>query len=75
MRILLPLLLLATISIVLTRWLGHGSPAPARPQTAQGGAMPPAAPTRPQDMKGFERDLNSFMQDTAERRARQEPQQ
>lgn len=75
MRVLLLLLVLAVIGVSLVRWLDHKPPTPVTAQDARSGAAPPAVPTRPQDVKTFEQDLNRFMRDTAEQRARQEPQQ
>lgn len=75
MRVVLLLLVLAVIGVTLVRWLNNEPPAPAPPQNAPNGVVVPAAPTRLQDIKAFEQDINRFMQDAAERRARQEPQQ
>ncbi|MFZ1641079.1 MAG: hypothetical protein WAV07_06495 [Candidatus Contendobacter sp.] len=48
---------------MLTRWLGE------KPATSH---VPPATvPTRPQEIKQFERDINRFMQDAATQRGRQ----
>jgi hypothetical protein len=71
MRLLLLLVVLAMIGLTLARWLGE-KPAAARvPPAASNPTAAPAAPTRPQELKQFERDLNRFMQDTATQRGRQ----
>ena len=75
MRVVLLLLVLAVIGVTLARWLSNKPPAPAAPQNPPTGMVVPAVPTRPQDVKAFGQDLNRFMQDAAEQRARQEPQQ
>ena len=70
MRILLLLVVLALIGLTLARWLGQPPPtsrvAPPPDSTAA-----PAVPTRPQELKKFEQDLNRFMQDAATQRGRQ----
>ena len=62
--------MLALISLTLARWRGQPPPtshvAPSPDSTAA-----PAVPTRPQELKKFEQDLNRFMQDTATQRGRQ----
>ena len=70
MRIVLLLVVLAVIGLTLARWLGQPSrTAPAPPEAAATAA--PAVPTRPQDLKKFEQDLNRFMQDAASQRRRE----
>ena len=71
MRIVLLLIAGAVIGLTLTRWLGE-PPATVRelPETPDPAAAP-AVPTRPQDLPQFERELNRFMEDTAEERRRQ----
>jgi len=70
MRIVLLLIVLAIIGLTLARWLGQPPPtsrvAPPPDSTAA-----PAVPTRPQELKKFEQDLNRFMQDAATQRGRQ----
>ena len=69
MRIVLLLIVLAIIGLTLARWLGQPPrTAPAPPEAA---ATAPAVPTRPQDQKKFEQDLNRFMQDAASQRRRE----
>lgn len=68
MRIVLLLIVLAIIGLTLARWLGQPPrTAPALPEAATA----PAVPTRPQDLKKFEQDLNRFMQDAASQRRRE----
>ena len=71
MRNVLLLIAAAVIGLTLTRWLGEPA-APVRelPETMDP-AVAPTVPTRPQDLPQFERDLNRFMEDTAEERRRQ----
>ena len=70
MRIVLLLIVLAVIGLTLAHWLGQPPrTAPVPPAAAT--ATAPAAPTRPQDLKKFEQDLNRFMQDAATQRSRQ----
>ena len=70
MRIILLLIVLASIGLTLTRWLGQPPPAAHVPPPADS-ATAPAVPTRPQDLKKFEQDLNRFMQDAASQRRRE----
>ena len=70
MRIVLLLVVLAVIGLTLVRWLGQPRrTAPAPPEAAA--TATPAVPTRPQDLKQFEQDLNRFMQDAASQRRRE----
>ena len=73
MRILLLLVVLAVIGLTLARWLGQPpkpAPTPAEATTTAAPAVP-AVPTRPQELKQFEQDLNRFLQDAATQRGRQ----
>lgn len=72
MRVVLLLLVLAVIGLTLAQLLGGKPPAPAIPREASDRAPPPVVPTRPQDLKGFERDMNRFIQDAAKERANRE---
>ena len=68
MRIVLLLIMLAVIGLTLVRWLGQPPrTAPPPPEAAAA----PAVPTRPQDLKAFEQDLNRFIQDAASQRRRE----
>ena len=70
MRILLLLIGLAVIGLTLARWLSQPPrTAPAPPEAAATAAL--AVPTRPQDLKAFEQDLNRLMQDAASQRRRE----
>ena len=68
MRIVLLLIVLAVIGLTLARWLGQPPKTAPVPLEA---ATTPAVPTRPQDLKKFEQDLNRFMQDAATQRGHQ----
>jgi hypothetical protein len=69
MRILLLLVVLAIIGLTLARWLGQ-PPASRVPPEATTTAVP-VVPTRPQELKKFEQDINRFLQDAATQRGRQ----
>lgn len=71
MRVVLLLVVLAVIGITLVQWLGNKPPVQVPPREASDRAPPPV-PTRPQDLKGFEQDINRFMQDAAKQRTGQE---
>ena len=70
MRIVLLLIVLAVIGLTLARWLGQPPKTAPVPPAATTPAAP-AAPTRPQDLKAFEQDVNRFMQDAASQRRRE----
>lgn len=70
MRVLLLLIVLAVIGLTLARWLGQPprtAPVPAEATTTAA----PTVPTRPQELKKFDQNLNRFMQDAATQRSRQ----
>ena len=69
MRIVL-LVVLAVIGLTLARWPGQSPPAARIPPPVDSTAAP-AVPTRPQELKQFEQDLNRFMQDAASQRRRE----
>lgn len=73
MRMVMLLIVLAIIGMTLVQWLGHKPPAPVISQETPDPAAPPAVPTRPEDLKAFEKDLNRFMQDTARQRQENAP--
>lgn len=72
MRILLLLIVLAVIGLTLARQMSE-KPATARVSSAptESSATTPTVPTRPQELKKFEQDLNRFIQDAATQRDRQ----
>ncbi|MER2556802.1 MAG: hypothetical protein ABTQ93_04870 [Candidatus Competibacter denitrificans] len=72
MRLLLLLVVLAIIGLTLVRWLDHGPPAPKVSGASEHSAEPPKVPTRPQDVKAFEADINRFIKDSAAQRVKQE---
>ena len=72
MRVVLLLVVLAVIGMSLARWLGGKPPAPAVPGDTPNSAALPAVPTRPQDVKKFEQDINRFIQDAAKQRTDKE---
>ena len=71
MRIVLLLIVLAIIGLTLARWLSQ--PPPKTTPTSPVATTPttPAVPTRPQDLKAFEQDLNRFLQDATTQRGHQ----
>ncbi len=70
MRLLLLLVVLAIIGLTLARWLGQ-PPLTTHVPPPLDSTTTPAVPTRPQDLKKFEQDLNRLMQDTATQRRRE----
>lgn len=72
MRVLLLLIVLAVIGVTLARWLDHSPSVPKVSVSSEVGAKPPQVPTRPQDVKAFESDINRFIKDSAVQRANQE---
>jgi hypothetical protein len=67
MRIVLLLVVVAIIGITTAQMLNRKPPEPVVQHSASKGLSltPPTVPTRPQDVKAFEQDMNRFMQDTA----------
>ncbi|MCB1770129.1 MAG: hypothetical protein KDJ31_10600, partial [Candidatus Competibacteraceae bacterium] len=59
--------------LLLVQWLGHKPPPPAVAPETTDRAAPPAVPTRPEDLKKFEKDIDQFMQDAARRRQENTP--
>jgi hypothetical protein len=47
------------------------SPLPAQETAVPNRLMPPAVPTHPQDLKGFEKGINQFVEDGATQQERQ----
>lgn len=71
MRMVMLLIVLVIIGLTLTQWLGHKPPPVARETPDR--AAPPVVPTRPEDLKVFEKDINRFMQDAARQRQENAP--
>jgi hypothetical protein len=68
MRIVMLLVVLAIMGMTLVQWLGH-KPSPTVVASETGDhAVAPSVPTRPEDLKKFEKDINQFMQDAARKR-------
>ena len=75
MRIILLLVVLTIIGLISTQWIGgkQSTPPAALPSPANSATLtPPPVPTRPQDLKQFEQDMNRFMQNAATQRDRQD---
>ena len=72
MRIVMLLVVLAMIGMTLVQWLGHKPPPVVASETADP-AAPPPVPTRPEDLQKFDKDINRFMQDTAQQRLEKTP--
>jgi hypothetical protein len=73
MRIVMLLVVVAIIGMTLVQWLGHKPPSPVVAPETTDNAAPPAVPTRPEDLKKFEKDINQFMQDAARQRQENAP--
>lgn len=74
MRLVVVLLALLVVGLLVARQLGGGSPAQVqKPEALSDVAVPgmPAVPTRPQDVPGFERQVESYVNDLADERAKQ----
>ncbi|MCB1778287.1 MAG: hypothetical protein KDI50_12705 [Candidatus Competibacteraceae bacterium] len=73
MRIVILLVVAAMLGMILVQWLGHKPPLPVAASETTDSAAPPAIPTRPEDLKKFNKDINQFMQDAARRRQENAP--
>jgi hypothetical protein len=62
---------LTVVGLTLARWLGQPPKTAPVPPEAATTTTPPVVPTRPQELKKFEQDLNRFLQDAATQRGRQ----
>lgn len=73
MRIIVILLALLAVGFLISRQLDTGSGSTAEiEKAAEGAGMDvPRVPSRPQDVQGFEQDMNKFMNDAAAERAKQ----
>jgi len=71
MRLVVLLLALLVVGLLVARQLGGGSPAQVqKPETISDVAVP-AVPVRPQDLPGFERQVEGYVNDLAAERAKQ----
>ncbi|HRF44457.1 MAG TPA: hypothetical protein PLD30_09485 [Candidatus Competibacteraceae bacterium] len=73
MRIVMLLAVLAIIGMILVQWLGHKPPAAVVTSETANTVTPPPVPTRPEDLKKFEKDINRFMQDSARQHLEKAP--
>ncbi|MBQ0919921.1 hypothetical protein KBW71_15900 [Hydrogenophaga aromaticivorans] len=74
MRMVALLVALLVVGLLVARQLGGGSPAQVqKPDAISDVAVPavPAVPTRPQDVPGFERQVEGYVNDLAAERAKQ----
>lgn len=71
MRIMMLLVVLAIIGLILTQQLGHKPPPVVQQMPDR--AAPLVAPTRPEDLKTFEKDLNRLMEDADRQRQENAP--
>lgn len=66
MRMLILLIALAIIGLIIAQQLAGPAEKPAAPTDSP--ATAPEVPTRPQELRGFERDINRFVQESAQTR-------
>lgn len=74
MRLVVLLLALLVVGLLVARQLGGGSPDQVqKPEAISDVAVPavPVVPTRPQDVPGFERQVEGYVNDLAAERAKQ----
>ncbi|PKO28894.1 MAG: hypothetical protein CVU36_16035 [Betaproteobacteria bacterium HGW-Betaproteobacteria-9] len=74
MRLVALLLAFLVVGLLIARQLGGGSPPQVqKPEAISDVAVPamPTVPTRPQDVPGFERQVESYVNDLAAERAKQ----
>ena len=74
MRMVALLVALLVVGLLVARQLGGGSPAQVqKPEAISDVAVPavPAVPTRPQDVPGYERQVEGYVNDLAAERAKQ----
>ncbi|MBW8316570.1 MAG: hypothetical protein K0M73_17065 [Hydrogenophaga sp.] len=65
------LLALLVVGLLVARQLGGGSPAQVQKPEAISDVAVPAVPVRPQDVPGFERQVEGYVNDLAAERAKQ----
>jgi len=74
MRLVVLLLALLVVGLLVARQLNGGAPAQVqKPEAISDVAVPavPAVPTKPQDVPGFERQVEGYVNDLAAERAKQ----
>ena len=71
MRLVVLLLALLVVGLLVARQLGGGSPAQVQKPEAISDVAVPAIPVRPQDVPGFERQVEGYVNDLAAERAKQ----
>jgi len=71
MRMVALLLALLVVGLLVARQLDGGSPAQVQKPEAISDVAVPAVPVRPQDVPGFERQVEGYVNDLAAERAKQ----
>jgi len=71
MRMVALLLALLVAGLLVARQLGGGSPAQVQKPEGISDVAVPAVPTRPQDVPGFERQVEGYVNELATERAKQ----
>ena len=71
MRMVALLLALLVVGLLVARQLGGGAPAQVQKPEAISDVAVPAVPVRPQDVPGFERQVEGYVNDLAAERAKQ----
>jgi hypothetical protein len=71
MRLVALLLAFLVVGLLVARQLGGGAPARVEQPAALSDVAVPAVPVRPQDVPGFERQVEGYVNDLAAERARQ----
>jgi len=71
MRMVALLLALLVVGLLVARQLDGGSPAQVQKPEANSDVAVPAVPVRPQDVPGFERQVEGYVDDLAAERAKQ----
>ena len=71
MRMLVVLLALLVVGLLVARQLGGSAPAQVEKPAAVSDVTVPAMPVRPQDVPGFERQVEGYVNDLAAERAQQ----
>lgn len=71
MRLVVVLLALLMVALLVTRQLGGSLPAQVEKPVAGSEGVVPAMPVRPQDVPGFERQVEGYVNDLAAERAQQ----